>query len=126
MDSVELELFEALESSVCSNSTVEFVVAFGSRITGEATSTSDLDIAVMFVADLSASDRFEKRCFLSGDLQREDVPFVDVSDIEAHSLDVAHDAVNGTVVCGDERAFDQFGAAVESRFTDQQESRRRR
>lgn len=120
------ELFDALEASVCSDPDVEFVIAFGSRTTGDAISASDLDIAVKFAADLSDRERFEKRCFLSGDLQREDVPFIDVSDIETLPLDVAHDAVNGTFVCGDEHAFEQFKANVESTFADRRDDLHRR
>lgn len=65
-------LFASLEESVCSDPDVDFVVAFGSQVTGEASDTSDLDIAVKFSDDLSNSERFEKWCFLSGDLQQED------------------------------------------------------
>jgi hypothetical protein len=85
---------------------------------------SDFDVAVKFVDDRSASERFEKRCFLSGDVQSEDTPFVDLSDIETLPLDVAHDAVNATFVCGDEQAFKQFKADVEARFADQRDDLR--
>lgn len=120
------QVLAALEESVCPDSDVEFAVAFGSQITGEVTSASDLDLAVKFADDLSDRERFEKRCFLSGDLQREDAPFVDVSDVEALPLDVAHDAVNGTFVCGDERAFERFKADIEATFADQRETLRDR
>nr|WP_239640628.1 nucleotidyltransferase domain-containing protein [Haloferax denitrificans] len=54
------EALSALREAVCSDSDLEFVVTFGSQTTGEATTTSDLDIAVKFADSLSARDRFEK------------------------------------------------------------------
>ncbi|WP_199522771.1 nucleotidyltransferase domain-containing protein [Haloferax sp. Atlit-4N] len=119
------EVFSALKEAVCSDSDIEFVVAFGSQITGEATTTSDLDIAVKFADSLSGRDRFEKQCFLSGDLQWEDAPFVDLSDIETLPLDVAHDAVSGSFVCGDEQAFEQFKTEIEAQFAEQRDDLRR-
>jgi len=114
-----------LDTSVCDDPAVEFVVVFGSQDTGEATPASDLDVAVKFADDLSVSERFDKRCFLSGDLQRDDAPFIDLSDIETVPLAVAHDAVNGTFVCGDEHAFETFKSAIEAAFTDQSDTLRR-
>lgn len=114
-----------LDASVCDDPAVEFVVAFGSRSTGEATPASDLDVAIKLAADLSDGDRFKKRCFLSGNLQRDDAPFIDISDIETLPLDVAHDAVSGTFVCGDEHAFEQFKTAIEAAFDDQRDTIRR-
>ena len=121
----ESQLFSALEESVCSDSDVAFVVAFGSQITGETTRASDFDIAVKFADGVTERDRFEKRCFFSGDLQRDDVPFVDISDIELLPLDVAHDAVNGRFICGDEHAFEEFKTEVENTFAEQREDLRR-
>ncbi|ERH01360.1 MAG: putative nucleotidyltransferase [Halonotius sp. J07HN6] len=114
-----------LDMSVCADPTVEFVVVFGSQCTGEATPASDIDVAIKFADDLSASERFEKRCFLSGDIQRDDAPFIDLSDIETLPLGVAHDAVNGTFVCGDEHAFERFKTAIEAAFDDQRDTLRR-
>ncbi|MDS0301161.1 nucleotidyltransferase domain-containing protein [Halogeometricum sp. S1BR25-6] len=118
-------LFASLEESACPDPDVEFVVAFGSQVTGEATDASDFDIAVKFSDDLSSSERFEKRCFLSGDLQQEEWPFIDISDIETLPLDIAHDAVNGTLVCGDKDAFEQFRIDIEATFGDQRDDLRR-
>ena len=114
-----------LEASVCDDTDVVFVVAFGSQLTGEATRGSDLDVAVKFASELSDRERFEKRCFLSGDMQQDDAPFVDLSDIETLPVDVAHDAVNGTFVCGNERAFERFKKKIEAAFADQRTDRRR-
>ncbi len=112
------------EASLCADEDIEFVVAFGSQLTGDSTDSSDLDITVKFADELSASERFTKRCFLSGDLQTDELPFVDVSDIETLPVDVAHEAINGTVVCGDEGVVDQYTAAVKAAFYDQHEERR--
>lgn len=114
----------ALGDAVCSDPGIEFAVAFGSRITGESTRSSDIDLAIKFADDLSTCDRFEKRCFLSGTLQQDDRPFIDVSDIESLPLDVAHDVVNGELLCGDERAFERFKADIEKRFDDQRDALR--
>ena len=119
-------LFVAIERTVCPDPAVEFVVAFGSQLTGDAHSGSDLDIAVKFVDELSDRDRFRKRCFLSGDVQRPDQPHVDVVDIESLPIDVAHDAINGEVVCGEMAAFRAFKATVEAKFEQQRETIRGR
>lgn len=118
-------LFGALEESLCRDADVEFAVAFGSQISGDPRPTSDLDVAIKFDDDLSSRERFEKRCFLSGNLQRDDAPFVDVSDLEGLPIDVAHDAVDGEMLCGDEQAFRRFKAAVEAAFEDRRDDIRR-
>ena len=118
-----LALFEEL---VCSGPDIEFVVAFGSQVTGELTRSSDFDLAVKFEDELPSRERFEKQCFLSGTLQQEDFPLVDLSDIESLPVDVAHDAVNGEFVCGDRQAFEQFKADVETEFDDRRDTLRRR
>ncbi|WP_225335201.1 nucleotidyltransferase domain-containing protein [Halomicrobium urmianum] len=115
----------ALADSICHDPDVEFVVAFGSRISGESTRSSDLDFAVKFADDLSARGRFQKRCFFSGNLQQDNVQFIDASGIESLPLDVAHDAVNGEFVCGNERAFEQFKADIEEQFAEQRDVLRR-
>ncbi|TKX74461.1 nucleotidyltransferase domain-containing protein [Halorubrum sp. GN11_10-6_MGM] len=125
-DDGSTEPLTVLEASVCAVDDVEFAVVFGSRITGESTQASDLDLAVKFSDDLSEAERFEKQCFLSGDLQQDDLPFVDLSDIESLPLAVAHDAVKGTFVCGDADAFDRFKTEIEARFGDQRDDLRRR
>ncbi|MCL9813273.1 nucleotidyltransferase domain-containing protein [Natranaeroarchaeum aerophilus] len=122
---VDSELIAAFEASVCADADVEFAIVFGSQSAGETTQASDIDLAVKFSDGLTEGDRFDKRCFLSGNLQREELPFIDVSDIEALSLDVAHDAVNGTFVCGDEDAFEQFKSDIEEAFSANRDTIRR-
>lgn len=119
-------LLAALESSVCRDPAVEFAVAFGSQATGGDRPSSDLDIALKFANELSSRERFRKRCFLAGELQREDAPFVDVSDIEELPLAVAHDAVQGRLLCGDEQAFRAVKTEVKAAFAEQGDDIRRR
>jgi hypothetical protein len=114
---------DALGESLCGDSEVEFAVAFGSQL--DSPQPSDLDIAVKFASELSASERFRKRCFLSGTLQREKRPFVDISDIELLPLDVAHDAVTGEFLCGDEQRFRQFREQIEAEFETRRDDIRR-
>lgn len=118
-------LLAALEESLCRDTDIVFAVAFGSQVTGESRPSSDLDLAVKFADDLSSRERFRKRCFLSGDLQREDAPFIDISDIEGAPVDVAHDAVNGEFICGDERAFRRFKTDIEAAFEERRDDIRR-
>lgn len=116
----------ALEEAVCDDPDVVFAVVFGSTISGEPTPSSDLDLAIEFDDDLSERERFEKRCFLSGDLQRDERPFVDVADLASLPVAIAHDAVNGDFLCGDKRAFERFKADIEAEFDEQRERVRRR
>jgi predicted nucleotidyltransferase len=119
------QLFTTLEESLCRHPDIEFVVAFGSQVTGDSRSSSDLDFAVKFADDLSSHERFQKRCFLSGDLQQADAPFIDLSDIEDLPLDVAHDAVNGEFLCGNEQAFRQFKRDIKASFEERRDEIRR-
>ena len=119
------QLFATLEESLCRDSDIEFVVAFGSQVTDDSRSSSDLDLAVKFADDLSSHERFQKRCFLSGNLQQADAPFIDLSDVEDLPLNVAHDAVNGEFLCGNEQAFHQFKTEIEASFEKQRDEIRR-
>jgi predicted nucleotidyltransferase len=75
-------ILDAVETSLCHDPDVEFVVLFGSQITGDSRPSSDVDLAVKFTDSLPTRDRFQKRCFLSGDIQQDGIPFIDVSDIQ--------------------------------------------
>lgn len=121
-----LEALATLESAVCRDSDIEFALVFGSQVTDTARPSSDLDIAVKFDEDLSSGERFRKRCFLAGELQQEDTPFVDISDIDELPLAVAHDAVQGRLLCGDEEAFREVKAEVETAFAERGEEIRQR
>lgn len=121
-----LEALATLESAVCRDSDIEFALVFGSQVTDTARPSSDLDIAVKFDHHFSSGERFRKRCFLAGELQQEDTPFVDVSDIDELPLAVAHDAVQGRLLCGDEEAFHEVKAEVETAFAERGEEIRQR
>ncbi|ERG92994.1 nucleotidyltransferase domain-containing protein [Haloquadratum walsbyi] len=97
------QIRSALKDVVCADPDVVFAVVFGSQVSETVPHSSDFDIAVKFTADCSERNRFKKRCVLSGELQHEEFTFIDVSDIDSLPLDVAHDAVNGDLLCGDER-----------------------
>lgn len=127
MDSIDghSKLLAVLEESLCHDVDIDFAVVFGSQLTSNSRPSSDLDLAVKFADSLSSHERFQKLCFLSGDLQREDAPFIDVSDIETLPLEVAHDAVNGEFLCGDEDTFRQFKADTEALFEEQHDEIRR-
>lgn len=111
---------------LCTDPEIDFVVAFGSRVSGDARSSSDLDVAVKFSDDVPADDRFRKRCQLSAHLQQPDRPFVDVSDVDELSLEFAHDAVDGTLVCGDKAAFRAFRDRIDSEFETRRDDFERR
>jgi len=121
----EPDVVDAVESSLCHDPDVEFVVLFGSRATDDSRPSSDIDLAVKFTGDLSSHERFRKRCFLSGAVQQDGMPFVDLSDIDDLPLTVAHDAVRGTFLCGDERAFRQLKADIETAVADRDDDIRR-
>jgi predicted nucleotidyltransferase len=119
-------VLDAVESSLCHDSDIDFVVLFGSQSSDNSRPSSDVDIAVKFADDLSSHERFRKQCFISGNLQQDDAPFIDISDIDALPIAVAHDAVNGTFLCGDERTFRQFKTDLESSFDEQHDDIRRK
>jgi predicted nucleotidyltransferase len=125
-DGDHLEVFSDLEAELCADEDIEFAVVFGSRVANAARESSDVDVAVKFADSLSASERFQKRCFLAGDLQQDGSPFVDISDIDRLPLDVAHDAIHGEFLCGDDERFRAFKTDVEAQFTDQREGIQRR
>ncbi len=58
----------ALEEAICSGPDMIFPVAFGSRFSDTSRHSSDLDITVKFTTNLPERERFEKRCFQSGNL----------------------------------------------------------
>jgi predicted nucleotidyltransferase len=95
---------------------IEFAVAFGSQAAGTADRSSDLDIAIKFADQLSGDERFRKRCQLSGRLQHPDAPFIDLSDLEELPLAVAHAAVNGELLAGDEASFRRYKRDIEREF----------
>jgi len=128
MESIEgrSQVLASLEESLCRDSDIEFAVVFGSQVTGSSRPSSDIDLAVKFADDLSSHERFQKRCYLSGDLQRGNAPFIDISDIEDLPIDVAHDAIIAELLCGNEQEFRQFKTDIETAFEEQRDDIRRR
>lgn len=114
-----------IESSLCSDSDVEFVLLFGSQLDETARPSSDLDIAVKFSDELTDDERFRRRCELSGRLQSRDVPYLDISDLEDLPIPVAHDAVRGHLLCGDEAAFQAYKADIERQYEASMDDRKR-
>lgn len=112
------DLLAALGESICSDPDVGFAVVFGSQVAGRSRSSSDVDVAIKFSDELSSHERFRKRCFLSGELQREDTPFVDVADVDELPLPVAHDALQGELLCGDRETFRGFKTEIEEAFAE--------
>lgn len=119
------KLLTALDESICRDPDIVFVIAFGSRVTDAPHPSSDLDVAIKFDDELTAHERFQKWCFLSGDLQRSNGPFIDISDIETLPIEVANDAIKGQFLCGDEAAFLEFKSDVEKAFNEQRDVIRR-
>jgi len=113
----------SVKSPLCDHSDITFVVAFGSRVADRSRPASDLDIAIKFADSLSSTDRFREQCRLSGQLQTEGTPFIDLSDIEELSLEFAHAAVSGEFVCGDRKAFEQFKKEIEHEFSENKRER---
>lgn len=120
------EVPATVERLLCDVPAVAFAVLFGSRTTGTPRSTSDLDVAVRFSEDLTAEERFRTLCRLSGRVQHDDAPFVDLSDFEELPLEVAHAAVHGQFLCGDEGAFRAARDRIEASYEEQREDIERR
>lgn len=120
-DDGQLDVPASVKETLCTDPGIEFVVVFGSRVTTTSRPSSDLDIAIKFSEALSSDERFRKRCHLSGHVQESDAPVIDLSDIDDLSLEFAHAAVKGELLCGDEQTFQRFKTDVEAEFEDKQE-----
>lgn len=95
-------------------SPVTFAVLFGSRVTGEADDSSDIDIALGFPDGMEARERFRARNRIDATLQEYADGFVDVSDLESLPSHVAHAALGeGIVLAGDERLVEARREEVE-------------
>lgn len=105
---------------------VEFAVLFGSFAETGDTPPSDIDLAIKFSDRLAPDERFRHLCAFSGNLQPSDRPLVDVSDIDRLPLEIAHDAVHGTLVYGNEQRFAAFRTDITDAFVAQREAIRSR
>jgi predicted nucleotidyltransferase len=85
---------ETLTARLALHPEVSFAVLFGSRASGSPRADSDLDIGVLFAADLSAQQRFLLRRRLAAELG--DLGEVDVVDLEEAPPLLAHRALMGS------------------------------
>ncbi|PSQ47376.1 DNA polymerase subunit beta [Halobacteriales archaeon SW_7_65_23] len=93
---------------------------------GHSRAGSDLDVGVKFSDALTSGERFRKRCRLSGRLQSDEAPFVDVSDLDSLPPDVARAAVKGELLCGDDDDRREFDERIEALAEDAQSAERHR
>ena len=120
------QLVSDLRGAFTDSDPVEFAVLFGSFAEDDETPPSDIDLAIKFSNTLAPDQRFRQLCMFSGNLQSSDRPFVDVSDIERLPLDIAHDAVHGKLVYGNERQFEAFRKEIQDTFAAQRDAIRSR
>ena len=96
---------------------VVFAVLFGSRATGGATDTSDVDIALRFPDRLDAYERFRRRNRIDAELQTYADGFVDVSDIVTLPTPVARAALHdGVRLVGDETEVTAYQERVDREY----------
>ena len=120
------QLVSDLRGVLGESDAVEFAVLFGSFAENDDTPPSDIDLAIEFSDALAPDERFRQLCAFSGNLQSSDRPFVDVSDIERLPLDIAHDAVHGELVFGNEQRFEAFREDIQETFATQRDAIRSR
>jgi predicted nucleotidyltransferase len=106
-----------------------FAVLFGSHARGNADHGSDVDITLRFPETMDAHERFRLRNRIDADLQSYAEGFVDVSDVEALPLPVAHAALTeGVRLVGDDGALSDYreriGEAYEESEAERREERR--
>ncbi|PSP57828.1 DNA polymerase III subunit beta [Halobacteriales archaeon QH_7_66_36] len=100
-----------------SGTEVVFAVLFGSRATGDATDTSDVDIALRFPDRLDAYERFRRRNQIDAELQTYADGFVDVSDIVTLPTLVARAALHdGVRLVGDETEVVAYQERVDREY----------
>ena len=115
-----------LRDTFAESDAVQFAVLFGSFTEDDDTSPSDIDLAIKFSDTLAPGERFRHLCVFSGNLQSSNRPFIDVSDIERLPLDIAHDAVHGKLVYGNEQRFEMFREDIQDTFAAQRDAIRSR
>lgn len=120
------QLVSDLRDAFTDSDPVEFAVLFGSFAEDGDTPPSDIDLAIKFDETLAPDERFRRLCVFSGTLQSSERPFVDVSDIERLPLDIAHDAVHGKLVYGNEQRFEAFRKDIRETFAAQRDAIRSR
>lgn len=113
-------------TALCDEPAVEFAVRFGSRTNGDPRPSSDLDVAVQFSDSAGDGERFQTLCRLSAAVQRSNAPYVDLSDLDELPLEIAYDAVQGRLLCGDRDRFRAVKRTVESRYEERRDEIDRR
>lgn len=100
----------------------EFVVAFGSVVTGRFGRDSDIDLAVSYPAQMTASEWIERAANLSELCGRT----VDLVDLKAADPIIAMQILRrGTpLIIRDQRAWEEFRMTTPSRYFDWKISRR--
>lgn len=96
---------------------VIFAVLFGSRASGTADESSDVDLALRFPDELSDAERFRQRNRIDADVQSYADAFVDVSDIESLPTHVAHRVLrDGVRLVGDQADVETYRQDVEAEY----------
>jgi predicted nucleotidyltransferase len=105
---------------------VVFAVLFGSRATGSAEPSSDIDVALRFPEETDTRERFRLRNRIDAGLQRYADGFVDVSDLDSLPTPVAYNALrNGRVLVGDEETVAAYRDRVEAEYEATDDERKR-
>ena len=113
-------------SDYLSGQDLEFAVLFGSYARGDSDSSSDVDVAIGFPAEVDDHERFRRRNRIDAELQAYADAFVDVSDIESLPVPVAHNALReGIRLAGTVEAIDEYQNRIEANSDPEADDRER-
>lgn len=106
---------------------LEFVLLFGSQVTGTATERSDVDLVVKFSDSLDDAERFQRRNRIAGELMaRLGRDGVDVSDLDRLPTTIAHAALQeGRLVVGSEDTVERYRQQVRTAYEQGAPTRKR-
>lgn len=111
-------------SAYLAQTTVEFVLLFGSHAYGTISGSSDVDVALRFPEEMDAYERFRIRNRIDAELQQYATSFVDVSDIDSLPTSVAYAVLrDGVLLMGDESAVEAYREQVEQEYNATKEER---
>lgn len=109
-----------------STADLEYAILFGSRVTGNVSTRSDVDLCIRFPSDCSDRERFQRRNRIDADVQRFADTFVDVSDFESLPVEIAYNALrDGRLLCGDDTVVAADRRRIEERLSADRERRER-
>lgn len=94
---------------------VDAVYLFGSRATGRPRRDSDVDIAVLFPAELDPAERLESRLRIAVELEKHIGHPVDVVDLELASPPVQHQVLKARAILIDRNEARRVGFEMASR-----------